>query len=344
MARGIKIYTVPTDYATLELVTSTGNPQYRDIVVVKPSTYNDKVAIYQYLYNTNNVLVPSLSTSLPITFTDNTIIPNVTVARKAHQDDYRSLINALLVLMADKYGDTYYGTHNFENAKIKWDTIASKYALYIDKTTDALNFDYSYEFKLNTIGTDYSVLANAIRATLTNIYINLPTNITQTLTVSLDGSSDQTIITNSLITVNNLAADDAIVSETLVASTADINTLNAIKSDNANIVTGFNADKLDGYHAQEIITMIPKLVYNPAPYEMRQYDTVTAGSPTKTYVTDLILGQRINITLDGVTYSTPGIVSTDTLEFCRCTCTCTCTCPCTCTAPCSPCTNTGMWC
>lgn len=355
MSRGIKVYTVPDDFSTLDSITSTGNPQYRDIAIVKPTSYDSVVAIYQYQYNVNNILVPVSIKNAQYTFTDNIIIPNVTSARKAHHDDYRSILNSLFDTCANKYGDFFSGAQDFSKAKLLFKSLTSSNSLYLSTVSDTLNLDYSNEIHVNKVDQIYNFIQTALRLTQSEFDIYLQTNIVGntsvdgTLTIKKSGQTDTTTITNSSVETVDIGATN-IIGTNLTAQNATIVSANIGSALTQNVVTNLNADLLDGWHLQSILDEIPNMQYDPTrSFTINQYTTVYEGSPTKTYGTPLNLGKVMTVDIMNKYTGQMGeyyIPASDnpTLEFCTCTCTCTCQCPCTCTAPCGPCTNTGMAC
>lgn len=133
MARGIKIFKIPSDYSDFGDIYNNGGLQIYDIALVFPSDYNAQMEMYQYRpdigndYNNPkwiyikdidlNSTVNDIST---IIYTDENIITNVTPIRKAHQEDYRNLLRMLKNISLNKFGDYLFGTFNFSDAKMQW--------------------------------------------------------------------------------------------------------------------------------------------------------------------------------------------------------------------------------
>lgn len=354
MSRGMKLYRVPSQYATKEAVTASGLQQFRDVVAVEPVDYNDKMSIWQYLYNELNELTLYYISDIDYTFTDNTIVTNVTPVRKAHHDDYRTLLNAFSQLYANKFGDTYLGKHDFGDAKIRWNTTNSKAELYTDSATYTLNIDYSTSIKFNSITSSYGLIETIMQLDQDHIWLWKDTNIQGVVKVTSGSSADETAITStSILTTNitatNLASTNLDVSvgtiDYLTSEDIVTNTFSATSSTSSTMVTNLNADMLDDYHLEQIIALIPQLSYDPNhKYSIHNYSTLLPGSE-KSYTSDYDIGNRMSISLGGITYYMPAVESSDTaaLESCTCTCTCTCQCPCTCTCtgPCNCCNGSG---
>lgn len=152
MARGIKVF-----YAATTSALPSADMQENDYCIIKsdeagasPRTISGATAeaitesdIYQskvYKYNgTSWVAVTNFA------FTDESLIANVTKVRRAHMDDFRSLIKAMQDVKASRFGDTYYNTHNFTNSVLSWGRDDDAAKLYLsDNGADSqwLTFEF----------------------------------------------------------------------------------------------------------------------------------------------------------------------------------------------------------
>jgi hypothetical protein len=362
MSRGMRLFKVPREYASTDAVTASGLQQFRDVVAVEPVDYNDKMSIWQYLYNQSGELHLYYIKNIDYTFTDNTIVPNVTPARKAHHDDYRTLLNSFSQLYANKYGDTFYGKHDFGGAKIRWELGSDGWQgltslsaeLYASWDTYTMNLDYSTSIKFNSITPGYVLINTIMQLDQNHIFIWKDTDITGNLKIKAGGTDDETDITNTTITTTNINAVNTVTTnlDTAIGTIDDLtsldfvtNTMRAVSSTSTTMVTSLNADMLDDFHLANIIDLIPQLNYDPDhDYAIKNYFTLLPGE-TKNFTAEYRLGHRMSITLNNITYYMPAVESTDLegLESCTCTCTCTCQCPCTCTCtgPCNCCNGSG---
>jgi cytoskeletal protein CcmA (bactofilin family) len=402
--RGIKVFKIPGDYASFDDLISSNTYQFRDIAIIRPSDYNSKMAIYQFVYDTSESLYPKiikdyqwedLTTDINITFTDNDIIPNVTPIRKAHQEDYRSILTFLKNVSVNKYGDFIEGNFDVTNAKLQWNNNKNAAELFLDSSTNNFRLNISKETILNIskVDLDYNYISDLLALQATGLKVSVDTSINAGLKVTgdtalesnvvLNGNSGtttingETTINNNLIVTNKgkinsdlevdgavtveanctinqglnvggdtkihggLNVDGTVESPKLVANTIDVK-----KSENSNIVEGFNADMLDGKHLNEIEDEIPKFKYEAGQdFAIKQYSTAKQGG-AKTYGQSIVLGKRLYVDVyTGATtksvYILPGadeyLISN--IEYCSCTCTCECTC--TCPSPCECCNGSG---
>lgn len=312
--RGIKVFKVPGDYATLDDVINSNTQQYRDIVMIRPSDYNQKMLIYQFTYDIYDSLYPKLikdyewddlQNDIDIVFTDNELIANVTPIRKAHQEDYRNILTFLKNVSVNKYGDFLEGNFNLTNSKFRWNngTYASELFLDADTSDFRLNISEDTILNISKIDTDFNNLSKLL--TLSSEYLNIfvDTDIDGKLSVTGDASlksnvtlneSDGTTTINGATAINNnltVAQNTSIggnlsvgedvtidgntdvdgnlnvgedagihgslnVTETVSADKISANIIDVYNSEHSEIVTGFNADKLDNYHADELISYI----------------------------------------------------------------------------------------
>ena len=130
MARGIKIFQA-VDRDSLPIAGVDVDIQDGDICLVQSDLNNalrtlsnstiedvndsDKYQIKYYLYKDNNWTKVE-----DISFTDNTIVSNVTPIRQAHIYDLRGYLKLFKNIKANRLGDKYYNTHDYTNALMQW--------------------------------------------------------------------------------------------------------------------------------------------------------------------------------------------------------------------------------
>lgn len=153
MSRGIKVFYASQSNA---LPTSTGyrlpgDPQLGDYCIVKSDIIGASPRVIQKetvegfietdTYQARTFKWNSLNAWEEVEnfeFTDETMISNVTKIRKAHMDDYRSLIKAIQDNKLNKYGDFYYNTHNYTNSVMLWSRDTDLARIYLgDYGSDA---------------------------------------------------------------------------------------------------------------------------------------------------------------------------------------------------------------
>ena len=155
MARGIKIFQA-VDRDSLPIAGVDVDIQDGDICLVQSDLNNalrtlsnstiedvndsDKYQIKYYLYKDNNWTKVE-----DISFTDNTIVSNVTPIRQAHIYDLRCYIKLFKNIKANRLGDKYYNTHDYTNALMQWKNQEHLYRLYLDNTATDKQF-LTFEF------------------------------------------------------------------------------------------------------------------------------------------------------------------------------------------------------
>lgn len=277
MSRGIRLFKVPQQYPTKEDCVADSVLQYRDIIIVEPASYDEKMSVWQYLYVSPGVLDLQFVKYIDYTFTDNVIINNVTPARAAHQHDYRTLINTINGWAANRYGSEYFGKHDLVSAKLRWDDAGGRFEQYYNAS--ALNFDFSSAIKFNAISDIYQYIRTILTLLPDSVNITAAFNVlgisTFTGDVNITGNvgvvgdvnitgheyiSNGIEVDNGAVISGNTSINDGTLTvngggktTTIDGDSVETEAIRVTRSLSTNMVTSLNADMLDGVHLQEIL-------------------------------------------------------------------------------------------
>jgi microcystin-dependent protein len=225
MSRGINLYKVkPTGattgpiYNTKENVILNGGVQYNDIILEMPLSYTSKFKIWQL----NDSLTPIDITDTNYTFTDD-ILTNITAIRKAHSDDYRTLINTLKINCASKFGDTLIGDYNIGDTKLIWNK-TGKAALYINTSDNKLTTEFSTSIDFNSIDGSFTKIATILSITPNSISITKPVILSSSLSASGNLNVDGNTRIGGTLTIDNGSTASAIGNG--IATSGNINITN----------------------------------------------------------------------------------------------------------------------
>ncbi len=301
MSRGIKVFYASQSSA---LPTSTGyglpgDPQLGDYAIVKSDIVGASPRVIQnttvegflasdtYQARIFKWSGSAWSEATNFEFTDESLISNVSKIRKAHMDDYRSLIKAIQDNKLNKYGDSYYNTHNYTNSVMAWgrDTDAAKIYLgdygadaqYLTVefgdnrgtfSEDRVRFLYrnlsTTDFIMDVLGDEVRIYKNLTLDGISrfkddvtmekNLHVMMSTDIDLDLSVDRNTTLHGTAVIDGATTIHNaLQVDSTIEADQNIAT--DKSFISRVPTGTAPItvasttkVTSLQADSVDGEH------------------------------------------------------------------------------------------------